>query len=273
MGRMVLGYDGSPASEVALEWAAERARRRTVELDIVLVTNMFLSDRPGADRILDAAARRWRDLVPETSANVVRLDGTMPTTLTDAARGAALLVLGIQPGSRMRAMLGGWMPLRAALRSGVPTVLVPVGWTVGDDQVVVGVDDDDSSTAALLFAASEAVSAAVPLRVVHSWLMSGSSVHGAAALQPNPHRIADEHARILDAAVERVHAVTPDLEVRGELVRDNPTSALTRAAGRSSLVVIGSHGRGVVSGSLLGSVGQDLVGSLARPICVVPRDS
>lgn len=273
MERVVLGYDGSPASDVALGWTAERARHVRVEVDIVLVANMFLSDRPATDRILDAAVRRWHDLAPGTTASAARLDGTMPATLTGAARNADLLVLGIQPGSRVRTMLGGWMPLRAALRSGIPTVLVPAGWSVGDDPVVVGLDDDDSSTAALLFAASAAASAAVPLRVIHSWLMGGSHERGTGSLQPRPHRIADEHARTLDAAVERVHAASPDLEVRAELVRDNPTSALTRAADRSSLVVIGSHGRGVVSGSLLGSVGQDLLGSLDRPICIVPRGS
>ncbi|WP_432214689.1 universal stress protein, partial [Salmonella enterica] len=43
MERVVLGFDGSPASEAALEWTAERARAESFELDIVLVTNMFLS--------------------------------------------------------------------------------------------------------------------------------------------------------------------------------------------------------------------------------------
>ncbi|SIR81304.1 universal stress protein [Microbacterium sp. RURRCA19A] len=273
MERMVLGFDGSPASEVALEWAAERARGERVELAVVLVTNMFLSDRVEADRILDAAVHRWHSLAPDSPVDVVRLDGVMPATLTDSARGAGLLVLGIRPGSRRRSVLGGGMPLRAALRSGAPTVLVPEGWTAGDDPVVVGLDDDDSSQEAVHFAAAAASSAEVPLRVVHSWLMGGSHVQGTTAVQPSPHRVAAEHARILDAAVARVRADFPDLEVRPELVRDNPTSALTRAAARSSLVVIGSHGRGLVAGALLGSVGQDLVGSLERPIAVVPAST
>lgn len=273
MERMVLGFDGSPASEAALEWAAERTRGERFEVDLVLVTNMFLADRVEADRILDAAVHRWKSLAPDSPVDVSRLDGTMPATLTNAARGAGLLVLGIQTGPRTRSLLGGGMPLRAALRSGAPTVLVPAGWTAVDDPVVVGLDGDDSSADALGFAAAAASSADVPLRVVHSWLMGGSHVQGTTALQSSPHIVADEHARILDAAVARVHADFPDLEVRPELVRDNPTSALTRAAQRSSMVVIGSHGRGLVSGALLGSVGLELVGSLERPIGVVPVSS
>lgn len=270
MERVVLGYDGSPASEAALEWVAHRARGRRTELDIVLVTNMFLSDRTVAGTVLEAAARRWRDLAPDSPANVVRLDGTMPATLTNAARGAGLLVLGIQAGSRVRTVLGGWMPLRAALQSGAPTAVIPAGWAAGDDPVAVGLDDDDSSMAAVDFAAAEAFSAGAPLRVIHSWLMGGSQVQGTMALLPSPQRVAREHARILDATVERVRSEFPHLDVRRELVRDNPTSALTRAAARSRMVVIGSHGRGVISGSLLGSVGLDLVGVLERPVCIVP---
>lgn len=270
MERVVLGFDGSAASEAALEWTAERARTERFELDIVLVTNMFLSDRAAADRILDAASRRWRDLAPDVPATAVRLDGLMPATLTEVARGAALLVLGIEPGFRMRSAVSAWMPLRAAARSGAPTVLVPTGWSASDDPVTVGLDDDSSSAQALLFAARAASLAGVPLRILHSWLMGSSLLRGHASALPSTQRVAAEHEQILDAAVAEVARQYPRLPVVTELVRDNPTSALTRAADRSSMVVIGTHGRGIAVGGLVGSIGLDLVGSLHRTICVVP---
>jgi len=270
MQRVVLGYDGSDASASALEWIAERARRTRIDLDVVLVTNMFLSDRVEADRVLDAAARRWRDLVPGSWANVLRVDGLVPATLASAARGADLLVLGVDAGSRTRTTRGGGMPLRTAVSAGVPTALVPAGWTAVDAPVVVGLDDDDSSGAALLFAASAASSAEVPLHVLHAWLMGAPRATASVASRPSSRRTADTHARIVDAAVDRVREGFPALSVTTELVRDNPTSALTRAAAHASLLVIGSHGRGAVAGSLLGSVGWDLVGRLDRPMCVVP---
>ncbi|MCG7416971.1 universal stress protein [Microbacterium sp. ACRRU] len=273
MERVVLGYDASQASEAALEWIAHRARGRRTELDIVLVTNMFLSDRIEADSVLNAAARRWRDLAPESPANVVRLDGAMPATLSNAARGADLLVLGVHPGFRTRTMLTGWVPLRAAARSGVPTGLIPVGWSVSDAPVTVGLDDDDSSAAAVLFAAQTASSSGVPLRVVHSWLMANAEPRWSDEHPRRPRDVADAHERILRAAVERVGEAQPDVVASAELVRDNPTSALTRAAERSSLLVIGTHGRSVVAGAFLGSVGMDLIGTLHCPICVVPSTS
>lgn len=270
MERVVLGYDGSPAAVSAMEWTAERARRTRVDLDVVLVTNMFLADRVDADRILDAALRRWRDLVPGSPATVVRLDGVMPATLSAAARGADLLVLGVAAGSRTRTLLGRWTPLRAALHAGTPTVLVPAGWTVDDSPVVVGLDGDASSAPALLFAAAAASSAGVPLRVLHAWLRGLPRASAPEHDPVNPPRMADAHERLLKAAVHRVRGSFPDLRVEAELVRDNATAALTRAAGHSSMIVIGSHGHSVVAGSLLGSVGWDLVGRLDRPLCVVP---
>lgn len=273
MERVVLGYDGSPASEAALEWAAHRARSPRSEIEVVLVTNMFLSERPEADRILDAAARRWRALVPGTPADVTRLTGLMPAALTRAARGADLLVLGVHPGFRTRTMLTGWVPLRVAARSRIPTALVPAGWSASDAPVTVGVDDDDSSTAALLFAAQAASSSGVPLRVVHSWLMASAEPRWSDELPLSPRDVAAAHERVLHAAVERVREVQPDVVASAELVRDNPTSALTRVAERSSLLVIGTHGRSVVAGAFLGSVGMDLIGTLRCPICVVPSPS
>lgn len=270
MERVVLGYDGSPESDAALEWAAFRTRSEQTEVTVILVTNMFSSDRKEADRVLDTAARRWHSLVPGIPANVTRVDGLMPTTLTKAARDADLLVLGVHPGFRMRTILNGWAPLRMAARSRIPTALIPAEWSATDDPVTVGVDDDDSSTTALLFAAETAARLRVPLRVIHSWLMGSPEGGGHSAVRLSPHQVAAEHERILEAAVARVRERYPDVAVSAELVRDNPTSALTRAAERSSTIVIGTHGRGIVAGGFLGSIGLDLVGALRRPICVVP---
>lgn len=273
MDKVILGYDGSVASEAALEWAAHRARFERTELEIVLVTNMFSSDRQEAEKTLDAAARRWRSLVPDVPADVRRLNGLIPGTLTTAARDADLLVLGVHPGSRVRAMLNGWVPLRVAARSRIPTALVPAGWSATEQPVTVGIDDDDSSMAALLFAAKTASLQGLPLRVIHSWLMGTPELRGATALRLSPREIAAAHERLLESAAAHVRERYPDVAISEELVRDNPTSALTRVADRSSAVVIGTHGRGVVAGGYLGSIGLDLIGSLRRPICVVPTNA
>jgi nucleotide-binding universal stress UspA family protein len=55
------------------------------------------------------------------------------------------------------------------------------------------------------------------------------------------------------------------------LLQDNAVSALSAAAADSSLLVLGTHGRGVLAGGgFYGSVGQDLIGHVAAPVVVVP---
>jgi len=55
----------------------------------------------------------------------------------------------------------------------------------------------------------------------------------------------------------------------------HPVEELTRVIGElgAELIVIGSRGRGVLKGLLLGSVGQDLVRESSRPVMVVPPNA
>jgi nucleotide-binding universal stress UspA family protein len=62
----------------------------------------------------------------------------------------------------------------------------------------------------------------------------------------------------------------PALTIERHLIRDSRSAALLRFASRSSLLVIGTHRRGVLVGSLLGSVAQDILWRADCPICVVP---
>ena len=80
----------------------------------------------------------------------------------------------------------------------------------------------------------------------------------------------EDHRQILDAAVQRVLSEHPTLSVQSELIRDSRSAALLRFDWRSSLLVIGTHRRGVLVGSLLGSVGQEILWRAECPICVVP---
>lgn len=61
-----------------------------------------------------------------------------------------------------------------------------------------------------------------------------------------------------------------EVRVSRELVRSlEPASELLRISERAGLVVVGSRGRGELSGLLLGSVGQNLVHHAACPVAVV----
>lgn len=265
MERIMLGYDGRPPARAALEWVAERARHVPGWVELVTVTNMLLPSRVSARGMLDAAATDLRASAPDLDVETRVFDGVMPGTLLEAARGADLLVVGVDRDHPVREALHGWRPLRVGVRSEVPTVLVPTGWTYRSGPISVGVDRDDSSMDAVTFAATEADRADEPLRLVHSW-----SYQVPTADTETTRVAARQHHDRLDREAARARGLHRELRVESEIAHSNPVSALVSAARDSSLLVIGTHHRGILAGGLLGSTAQDLVGAVEVPICVVP---
>jgi nucleotide-binding universal stress UspA family protein len=82
-----------------------------------------------------------------------------------------------------------------------------------------------------------------------------------------------EHRATLDAAVSWVMERHPTISLQSELVRDSQSSALLRFGPRSSMLVLGTHHRGVLAGSLLGSVVQEVLWRAECPVAVVPREA
>jgi nucleotide-binding universal stress UspA family protein len=153
----------------------------------------------------------------------------------------------------------------------VPVVVVPDDWTATEGRVLVGLDDDESSAAALHLAAREAHATGGGLTLLHAWQMPVPTMDGEVAVLASPIEQKAAHRRILDTAGDVLRAAYPDVPIELILVNDNPPSALLIEARRSSLLVIGTHHRGPLTGALLGSVGQDIVAQSRIPICVVPR--
>ena len=270
MDNIVVGYDGSEPSLIALDWAAARAAARSSTVEIVSVNASDLFDETAIPAVLQDAERRFRDIAKDAHVQSRRVNGRMPGALLRAAERADLLVIGAHRRRPLRAALAGWRPLRTVARSSVPIVVIPDDWSDTEGRILVGVDDDDSSSAAVDFAAREARDAGVGLTLVHAWQMPVPTMDGAVALLASPIEQKATHRRILDAVADTVLAAYPGIAVERILVNDNPSAALLTEARRSSLVVIGTHHRGPLAGAVLGSVGQDTVAQSRTPVCVVP---
>lgn len=272
MESIVVGLDGTEASLVALDWAAERAARGPCRMQIVRVDRSgWLGGEHAEDPALVSAQRRAGDRAPSAEIASRAVAGRMPDTLVREAQGADLLVIGAHRRRPVRSALTGWLPLRTVSRSRIPVAVVPDGWSGLDGPIVVGVDDDDSSSEAIRFAAAEAEAAGVGLTMVHAWMMPPPTTDGAVALLASPIEVKGGHRRILDQAHRDVVQTHPALAVERSLVHDNPIDALLTAASTASLLVLGTHHRGFLAAAMLGSVGQDALWQCDIPVCVVPR--
>ena len=272
METIVLGFDGSRTSLVALDWVAARAALRPAEVEIVMIGGTMLQDDTARDADLEEAERRLRDLAPDAEVDCHRFTGRMPDALIERARGADLLVVGSHRGRPVWAAFAGWMPLRLASQSSSPVAVVPDDWDATGGRIVVGIDDDDSSLAALGFAAREAERDEVPLVLVHTWQMPVPQMEGSVALLASPIEARAGHRRILREAAQRAQSVRPGIQVEQVMEQGSPASALLHASRSASLLVIGTHHRGLLAGAFLGSVSQDVLTQCRIPVCVVPGE-
>lgn len=272
MERLLVGFDGSPASVSALSWAAERAARGpgTVQVTLTTALSRTTPDRADILRLLGDAEGYVRDRAPGTSVQLAPAAAGVIDSLVNPDEPSDLVVVGITPGHPVRALISGAIPLRVSTRSSVPVVMVPAGWVDVGDPVTVGVGSDGSSAGALRFGAAEAVAGDRPLRLVHAWLMPTPVFAGPTARMASPESIVREHRMTLDAAVRTCAHQYRRLEVRPELIRETAATALLAHAPDSSMIVIGTHRRGVLAGSLWGSVAQDVLWRAQCPVIVAP---
>ncbi|ULR55503.1 universal stress protein [Streptomyces deccanensis] len=131
--------------------------------------------------------------------------------------------------------------------------------------VTAGVDESTESLAAAHWAAGEALRLGAELRLVHTW-----------AWHPRPPAsvpadVSERHwaEQTLDRAVVSVRSAHPGLRIVDRLVADSPVNTLLEEADKAELLVLGSRGLGAVTGFVVGSVSQRLVGRSSRPVVLV----
>lgn len=268
---IVVGFDGTDAAYFALDWVALRASRRAdcrIEITTIDAADLFAYDV--IDQALRDAERRVRVAAPSAAITSSTHSGELPDALLRVAAEADLLVIGA---TRLRPAglpLTGWRPLRTAARSSIPVVIVPSDWSRGSGAVVVGVDGDGSSTAALRFAAAEAAASGDELTLVHAWSMPDPATTGAAALLASTATVRAEHEEILERARLAVAEVHPSLRMRAILSEGDATAALLETLADASLLVLGTHHRGILEATFVGSVGREALAGSRTPVCVVP---
>ncbi|GIG64343.1 universal stress protein [Phytomonospora endophytica] len=140
-------------------------------------------------------------------------------------------------------------------------------------RIVVGIDDAPESLTALQWAAKEADASKRPMLLIHVYVPSSptSKQQGRAyRTTTEERRHTEERAwQLVEQAAQLAHKQSAELSIETEAVEGDPYRILSDRAGNSSMLVVGSHGRGLLGRMLLGSVSTALTARPSSPVVLV----
>ncbi|MFG3691132.1 universal stress protein [Micromonospora sp. NPDC047740] len=280
---ILVGYDGSADSTVALNWALDEAGRsgRPVRLAYVFEWLTVVGwIGPGVAPGIwpdETARRKVEELVRKAAADAGAerpgltvtgevFDGPPALVLQERSADAGLLVLGSRGHGGFGGLLVGSTAVSVTAHAHCPVVVVRQGQVANSGPVVVGVDGSESSLRALGFAVERAAQRDVPLRLLRAWAPPSER-------WVDPGSGPEETEATERAAAEESLApwrkTFPDVPVEIQSSPGNAAALLVEASRAAQLVVVGSRGRGGLRGMLLGSVSQQLIHHASCPVAVV----
>lgn len=282
-GAIVVGVDGSPTSDLAVDWAAEEATRRKLPLHVIHAFSFgYPMTRSGfrhsIDDLRQIAHRVRKDAVvralgtnPDLSVTWDEPAYAAAPALLNASETANTLVVGAHGLSAARGVLVGSVSVQVATHARCPVVVVhEVATPAPDAPVIVGVDGSALSANPIAYAFEQASSRGVGLTVVHAWWLEDiDDVAAAAIWSVDWQRFAQEEQALVAQSLAGWQDKYPDVAVRRHSVRGLPVDALVRQSEDACLVVVGTRGRGGFAGLLLGSVSQGVMHRSHCPVAVV----
>ncbi|MCV7220171.1 universal stress protein [Mycolicibacterium elephantis] len=285
---IVVGVDGSPASKVAVDWAAREADMRNAPLTLVhvLPAARFWPEVATPSRIeqlYQSQAQRWlreattvaeKAMTAPGRIDTRLLDGAVLPSLVDLSKEAQLIVVGCRGQGSLARRLMGSISRGLVQRAHCPVAVVHdedplMSCPVEQAPVVVGIDGSPASELAAEIAFDEASRRGVELVAVHAWMDDTTFELPADEWTATGKGMAEQ---TLTQQLARWHERYPEVPVRQVVVRDQPARQLVKQADDAQLVVVGSHGRGGFAGMLLGSVAAAVAESARMPV-IVARSS
>jgi nucleotide-binding universal stress UspA family protein len=286
-GSIIVGFDGSEGSRLALMWAAKAAKDRGRTLEVITTWSM-----PSADLGIGASSTLQQELIDElrqeahttndealkvaaeVGANAIGevLVGRTPASLVKHSEGATMVVVGSHGSGGLTGFLLGSVSRQVATHAKCPTVVVRALREDARD-MVVGVDGSPHSLKALEWAFEQASYSGMALHVLHSWEIPPTwSMVEVPSYEPEVliRDYGNAELRETSEAMAGFREQYPDVNVRQEVMKGSPVKSLVKASENAELLVVGSRGLGGFRGLLLGSVSHAVVHKAACPVAVVP---
>lgn len=272
---VVVGVDSSESVLTAVRWAAHTAHLRSAPLHLVhamssgwdLGRGVVALHNPAMHKDGRAALAVATSVAVESAPGLaVHTDLVSPSpisALRRRAREAELLVVGTRGlGAFERALLGSVS--RALARHPVcPLAVVPTAnhLTGKHLPVLVGIDGSPASGRALEVAIEEASRRRVGLDAIYIWSEPEPGI---------PHADMPEHAhRMLSQALTGYREKYPEVAITAHVAEGDPAQRLLEESRHAQLIVLGRHGRGRLTGHVLGSVSRTVLYSTQIPLILV----
>ncbi|MFE5330356.1 universal stress protein [Embleya sp. NPDC056575] len=284
-GHVVVGFDGSPGAERAVDLAADEAARRDTTLEVLHALEWVEvaggDDRFGqqlrenaraiVDRGADRARARHADLrVLATVELANAIDA-----LEAASDRAALLVVGSRGMGGFAGLLMGSVSLPVSAAARCPILVVHPEHDTAVDRpakpIVVGVSADDCGPA-LEAAFAQAAARNLPVRAIHAWRYP-ASLAGGLAFAPAVSIIDDWRTMAettLATAVKPFRDKHPDVPVTEDVVLDTTAHALITASADADLLVLAAHRNTGRFGPNLGRATHTALHHAHSPILLTP---
>lgn len=285
---IVVGVDGSPGAQTALDWAAARTGEFGPVRPVYVWEYPIVAWAPGAfsmgvtppraemqQAAEEAAAKCVASLDGVDHAEVVVREGDPGVVLLDEAASADLLVVSTRSRGPVRSNVLGSVGRHCADHTTVPMVVVPPhdpdDPPATHNRVVVGVDASDGAAAALGWAITHAPDDA-EITAINTWqtpfegLVIDSPRFDTRLLRAAALETVTEMADKVCAEL----GVDPDRVTR-EITEGDPRWVLLSKEDVADLLVLGQRGRTGLPHFLLGSTTTALIHRPHCPIAVVPH--
>jgi nucleotide-binding universal stress UspA family protein len=282
---IVVGVDGSPASDVATCWAARDAAMKNVPLTVVSVVTTPTATYPPVP-YPDSLGVWLEDKGRKAAAHAVKVaEDAMPTDRKVACKSEVVFSTPVQALVKMSdeaeivvvGSSGKGLLARGVLGSVSSSVVqhanCPVAVVRDEDPlmpdpqhapILLGIDGSPASELATEIAFDEASRRGVDLIALHAW--SDVPIFELPGLDWE--ELFAEEARSFAERLAGWHERYPDVTVQRVVVCDEPARQLIEKSESAQLVVVGSHGRGGLSRMMLGSVSNKVVHSVRMPVIV-----
>jgi len=267
-GRIVVGFDGSDGATAALTWAVEEARLRGWQLIAITVVDELQPTEIGAKAPdMEATLATLRDKATRAAqghpVTVEHRRGGAAAELIAACDAGDILAVGSRGRNPLAELLIG--SVSKACLTHAPCRVVIVRQPAPAEpirRVIVGVDGSEAARNALRVADEEARLRNAALHAVHAVYWEHL---GAEFIAPTPQQLVEWGKNLVDKELERAGVAARPVVIHG-----HAADVLVRHSGHADLLVLGSRGRNPLATLLLGSTTDHCARHAACPVMAVP---